>query len=59
MEIPLKLKYRCSKTKGRYKGGEHPAPKRKHPKKGAKTYVYGSHVLFVQGNGKKVMKKVA
>jgi hypothetical protein len=57
MEIPLRLKYRCKKSKGRHMGGEHPdkhGPKRR-SKRGPKTYVYGSRVLLVKSNGKKVM----
>lgn len=59
IEIPLKEKYRIRKTKGRYQGGPKAAPLRKRSKKGAKTYVYGSHVMVMQGNGKTKMVKAA
>lgn len=55
----MKQKYSLRKTKGRYQGGPKAAPLRKRSKKGAKTYVYGSHVMVMQGNGKTKMVKVA
>ena len=53
----LKRKHTSLKTKGRYSGGPRPAPLKKRVKKGAKTYVYGSHVMRLLPNGKTVMEK--
>lgn len=54
--IKLKRKYTCPKTRGKHKGGERPGGKRrKHPKTGRKTYVYGSRVMYMGPTGKTVM----
>lgn len=51
--IKLKAKYTCPKTRGKHKGGERPGKdRRKHPKTGAKTYVYGSRVMLMTATGK-------
>lgn len=55
--IPLKAKYTCTKTKGRYKSGGGTSGKvNKRTKKGLKTYVYGSRVMYMTGTGKTVME---
>jgi hypothetical protein len=53
----MKAKYACPKRKGRYAGGPKAAPLKKRTKKGAKTYIYGSHVLVMLPSGKTVMQK--
>ena len=54
--IPLKHKYVCPKTKGRYKSSGGASGKlNKRSKKGAKTYVYGSRVMYVGPTGKTTM----
>jgi hypothetical protein len=55
--IKLKRKYTCPKTRGKHKGGERPDVhgRRKRGKKGPKTYVYGSRVMYMGPTGKTVM----
>jgi hypothetical protein len=48
----LKSKYSAEKTKGRYKGGEHGAPKRKHKKMPSKVKSTAQRVMVINTEGK-------
>jgi hypothetical protein len=48
----LKAKYSATKTKGRYKGGEHGAPKRKHKKMPSKDKQTMQRVMVINKLGK-------
>lgn len=50
----LKAKYTQEKTKGRYKGGEHPAPRRKHSKHPNKLAPTRQRVMVINTMGKTV-----
>lgn len=51
--VKLKAKYTLPKTRGRYKSSGGTSGKvNKRQKKGAKTYVYGSRVMYLSPSGK-------
>lgn len=50
----LKTKYSAEKTKGRYKGGEHAGPKKKHRKVPQKVKPTMQHVMVINTLGKTV-----
>lgn len=50
--FPLKWKYRCPKTRGRYTGGTHNGPQKKRKKTGSKIKPVQQRVMILTASGR-------